>query len=55
MLTWETALEMFLDAKFRYVSNEKTNRSTSALSHTGIKGLTGGKDLLDLAPTGKQG
>jgi len=42
---------MFLDTKFRYVSNqtkEKTARSTSALSHTGLKGLTGGKDIDDL-------
>lgn len=42
---------MLLDTKFRYVSNstmEKTGRSTSALSHTGLKGLTGGKDIDDL-------
>ena len=50
---------MFLDTKFRFVLNsqkEKTARSTSAISQTGIKGLTGGKeisDLLDYSP-GKQ-
>jgi hypothetical protein len=39
---------MFLDTKFRYVAKEKTTRSTSALSHSGLKGLTGGKDIADL-------
>ena len=42
---------MFLDTKFRYVlnsTNEKMARSTSALSHTGLKGLTGGKDIDDI-------
>lgn len=53
MLNCESALDMFLDTKFRYVSNavstnDKTTRSTSAQSHTGLKGLTGGKDVADL-------
>jgi hypothetical protein len=51
ILTCYTAFELFLDTKFRYVSNstkEKVLRSTSALSHTGLKGLTGGKDIAEL-------
>ena len=51
MLNQKSACETILDTRFRYVQNEKTARSTSAISTTGIKGLKGGKDLQELIDT----
>lgn len=54
MLEYSSAADFMLDTKFRNVLNsqrEKTGRSTSVISSTGLLGLTGEKNLEDLLRT----